>query len=99
MITNEDITEDYDIFDPEEFDNYVNTKLALDMHEDGPEFSRVKKILKEKYGRPIEITADNPILDIRMYEVEYSDGYKIVMTSKEIASKLFNQVYRYGQRF
>ena len=36
MITNEDIPEDYDIFDPEEFDNYVNMELALDRNDDGP---------------------------------------------------------------
>ena len=30
VITNEDIPEADDIFDPEEFDNYVNMELALD---------------------------------------------------------------------
>ena len=44
MITNEDIPEAGDIFDPEEVDNYVNIELALDRHDDGPEFARVKKI-------------------------------------------------------
>ena len=34
VITNEDIPEDADIFDPEEFDNAVNMELALDRHED-----------------------------------------------------------------
>ena len=69
VITNEDIPEADDIFDPEEFDNYVNVELALDRHEDGPEFARVKKRLRDKYGRPIGIAAENPILDTRMYEV------------------------------
>ena len=41
-------------------------ELALDKHDGGPEFERVNKILKEKYGRPIGIVADNPILDTRM---------------------------------
>ena len=66
MITNEYIPEADDIFDPEEFDNYVNMELALYRHDGGPEFSRVKNILKYKYGRPIVITAENPILDTRM---------------------------------
>ena len=66
VITNEDIREADDIFDPEEFDNYVNMELALDKHEDGPEFARVNKRLKDKDGRLIGIAADNPILYIRM---------------------------------
>ena len=48
MITNEDIPEADDIFDPEEFENYVNMELALDRHNDKPEFARVNKIFKYK---------------------------------------------------
>ena len=89
MITNEDIPKSDDIFDPEEFDNYVNMELAPDRHEGGTEFARVKKRLKDKYGRPIGIAADNPILETRMYEVEYADGYKTVMKTNAIASNIF----------
>ena len=39
VITNEDIPEADYIFDTEEFDNYVNMELALDRHNDGPEFA------------------------------------------------------------
>ena len=51
-------------------------ELALDSHDDGPEFSIFNKRSNDKYGRPIGIASDNPILDTRMYKVEYSDGYK-----------------------
>ena len=68
-ITNEDIPEADDIFDPEDFDNYVNMELALDRHDDEPEFERVNERLKDKDGRPIRIEAENPILFIRMYGV------------------------------
>ena len=67
-------------------------ELALDRHENGPGFERVNKILKHKYGRPIGISVENPILDTRMYEVEYADGYKTVMASNKISSNLFEQV-------
>ena len=90
VITNKYILEADDIFDPEEFDNYVNMELSLDRHNDGPEFARVNKRLNNKYGRPIRIAAYNPILDTRMYEVEYADGYKTVMIANAIASKLFS---------
>ena len=49
-------------------------ELALDRHDDGPEFARFNKRLKDKDGRPIVIASDNPILDTRMYKVEYADG-------------------------
>ena len=74
-------------------------ELALDRHNDGPEFARVNKILKDKYGRPIGIVAENPILYTRMYEVEYDNRYKTAMTAKAIANKLFAQVDQDGQRF
>ena len=89
MITNEDIPESDDIFDPEEFDNYVNMELALDRQNNGPEFARVKNRFRGKYGRPIGVAADSPILDASMYEFEYADGYKTVMKSNEISSNLF----------
>ena len=46
MITNEDILEADEIFDPEKFDNYMNMELALDRHDDEPKFARVNKRLK-----------------------------------------------------
>ena len=64
-------------------------KLALYRNDYGHELSRVNKILKDKDGRPIGFTADNPILDIRMYGVEYDDGYKTAITANAIASNLF----------
>ena len=67
VIKNEDIPEAYDIFDPEEFDNYVKMELALDRNDDGTKFTIFIKRLKDKDGRPIGISADNPILYTRMY--------------------------------
>ena len=45
--------------------------------------------MKDKEGRPIGIASDNPILDTRMYGVEYADGYKAAMMANNIASNLF----------
>ena len=74
-------------------------ELMLDRYVDGPEFTRVNKTLKDKYGRPIVIAAYNPILDTRMHEVEYADGYKTEMTANAIGINLFSQVKKDGQRF
>ena len=67
-------------------------ELALDRQDDGTEFARVTKRLRDKYGRPIGITSENPILDTRMYEVEYAGGYKTAMSANAIADNLFAQV-------
>ena len=99
VITNGDVPEADEEFGPEEFNSYVNMELALDSHTEGPEFARVTKRLKDKEGRPIGIASDNPILDTRMYEVEYADGYKAAMTENNIASNLFAQVDQDGNRF
>ena len=74
-------------------------ELALDRHNNGPGFEILNNRLKEKYGRLIGIAADNPILDTRMYKVEYADGYKTAMTANALASNLFSQVDQDEQRF
>ena len=52
----------------------------------------MKKRLKDANGRPIGVANDNPILDLRMYEVEYCDGYIAEMASKIIDENLFAKV-------
>ena len=68
VITNADIPEADDTFDPESFDkNYFNMELELDRKGEGPKFARVDKRLKDKDGRPIGTASKNPILDSQMY--------------------------------
>ena len=64
-----------------------------------PEFSRVKKILKDSNGRPIGVANYNPILDLRMYEVEYRDVYIAAMADNVITDNLYAQVDQEGKRF
>ena len=68
MIKNEDIPEADNIFDPEEFEDYINMELALNRHDDGHAFARVKNRLEDKDGRPMGIEADSTILYTSMYE-------------------------------
>ena len=42
---------------------------------------------------------DDPILDLRMYEVEYCDGYVSAMAANIIAENLFAQVDQEGNIF
>ena len=54
-----------------------------------PEFSRVKKILKDANEVPIGVANDKPILDSIIYEVKYSDGYVAAMEANVIDENLF----------
>jgi hypothetical protein len=54
--------------------------------------------LKGKDGLPIGRANNNPILDTRMYEVEYPNGQKASLAANVIAENLFAQVNNEGNR-
>ena len=79
-------------------DTYLNMELALPRDGDGPEFARVTKRLRDNNGIPIGRAHDNPILDSRVYEVEYLDGHKASLTANAIAENIFAQVDEEGNK-
>jgi hypothetical protein len=97
IVSNDDIKEADDEFTLEVFnDTYLNMELALPSGDGAePAFARVLKQLRDANGLP---THDNPILDSRMYEVEYQDGHKLAMAANAIAQNLFAQVDAEGNR-
>ena len=62
------------------------------------QFGRVVKRLRDKDGLPIGTANDNPILDTRMYEVEFQDGYRASLAANAIAENLFAQIDNEGNR-
>ena len=73
-------------FDPDMYaDTYVNMELAIPRDGEGPEFARVTKRLRDANGLPIGVANNNPILDTRMYEVEYPDGHTASLAANVIA--------------
>ena len=63
-------------FTPDSFDDtYLQMELALPRDGGEVQFARVVKRMRDKDGLPIGTANDNPILDSRMYEVEFQDGY------------------------
>ena len=80
-------------------DTYVNMEITLSRDGDGPQFGRVTKRLRDKNGLPIGTANDNPILDTRLYEVEFLDGYKASLAANTIAENLFSQVDEEGNRY
>ena len=79
-------------FTPDSYNNYVNMELKLDQGGYRPEFSKVKKRLKDTNSRPIGVANENPILNSIMYEVKYRDWYVAAMASNTIADNLLLQV-------
>ena len=73
-------------------------ELALPRNSEGPEFAKVTKRLRDADGIPIGTAHDNPILDSRVYEVEYPDGYKASLAANVIAQNMFAQVDAEGNR-
>ena len=87
-------------FTPDVFDDtYLNMELALPRGEGNEaEFARVTKRLRDHEGRPIGTANDNPILDTRLYEVEFLDGHKSAMAANAIAENMFAQIDEEGHR-
>ena len=70
-------------------DTYLNMELALPKDGDEPQFARVTKRLRDAHGLPIGMAHDNPLLDSRIYEVEYADGHKASLSANTIATNMF----------
>jgi len=89
-----------DEYSPEVLDSmFLNMELALPRGDDGPTFARVKKRLKDADGKPVGVAHKNPVLDTRMFEVEFADGTTASMAANAIAENLFAQIDAEGNRF
>ena len=71
-------------------------ELALPKDGESAQFKKVNKRLRDANGLPIGVARANPILDTRVYEVEYHDGFNAYFTSNTIAENLFSQVDEEG---
>ena len=99
VVNDKSLPEADDEFTPDSFDDtYLNMELALPRSGGEVEFARVVKRLRDKNGLPIGTANDNPILDTRVYEVEFPDGYRSSLAANAIAENLFAQVDEEGNR-
>ena len=96
IISDKDLPEADDRFTPDSYDGYLLMEIAFDRGDDGPSFAKVTKRLRDSQGLPICTANDNPILDTRMYEVEYLDVFTTSMASNSIAENMFAQVDEEG---
>ena len=87
IVSDDAIKEVGEEFTPEVFnDTYLNMDMALPRgYGSEPAFARVKKRLRDANGLPIGTSNENPILDSRVYEVDYQDVHKASMTANAIS--------------
>ena len=99
VTSNEEVKEDDNYFTPDTYDTYLDMELALPQGDSlEPRMARVAKRLKDANRMPIGTADDNPLLDTRMYEVEYLDGECASLSANHIAENLFAQVDDEGNR-
>ena len=73
--------------------NYVGMEIGLPRDgNDQLQFAKVTKEVLDDEGRPLGIGNNNPLLDGRMYEVEYLDSTTEVLSANNIAENIMTQV-------
>ena len=87
VVSNNEIKEDDEESTPDTYDDqYLNMELAVPRGDNpNPQYAKVTKWLRDADGIPIGMANKNPILDSRMYEVEYQDGTKASLAANHIA--------------
>ena len=92
-VNNPDVKEADELFTPDTYDQYLQMELVLQQGDSlEPRLARVTKRLKDANGIPIGMADQNPLLDTRMYEVQFADGEKASLAANYIAENLFAQV-------
>ena len=78
-------------------DQYIGMELALPRGNEATlAHAKVQKRLRDEKGRPVSMAQNNPLLDTRKYEVEFSDGHIEELTANIIAENLIAQVNQEG---
>ena len=93
MVFNNDDIPEADCFTPDTIeDTYVNMEIVLPRDGEVPEFSKVTKCMWDLNGIPIVRDNYNPMLDTRVYDIEYLDGYNLSLYVNNISENIFSQV-------
>jgi len=93
--TNEHVP-DIDDVTPEEYDSYVGAEVNLP-YDGEMKHARVRRRTRNIDGEVCGKANDNPLLDTRMYEVEFEDGRLKTYTANLIAENMFARSDANGQ--
>lgn len=93
--TNEDIPE----ADAPDSQNYVGMEVGLKRGEEGQiRRATVKRRAVDSEGRAVGSGHVNPLLDSRLYEVEYDDGSTEILSANLLAENILEQVDENGHK-
>ena len=96
-ICNNDAIKEADDYTAETLDDtYINVEIVLPCDSEGPDYTKVTKRLRDANGIPIGTVHDNPISDLRLYEVKYLDDHTVSLIANTIAENLYSQVDEEG---
>ena len=87
---------DVDDYTPEEFDGLIGAQVRMSKGA-GFEPATVKSRKRDADGRPIGLRHSNPLLDSRVYEIEYPDGHVEEVAANVIADAIYSQVDSEGR--
>ena len=87
-----------DEYTPEAFDGYLTASVMLPR---GGEVLRAQVVSRKRdaNGNPIGRANPNPILDTRVYEVEFEDGAREYYSANLIAENMYSQIDTEGNRY
>ena len=80
-----------DEYDHDAFDKYLSTEVILPTV-DHMLRGRVKSRKRDANGNPVGRANSNPILDTRLYNVEFPDGHIAAYAANVIAKNMYTQV-------
>jgi len=82
---------------PDAFDDYINMELGLPRGDDGELVHAIVKRRKlDDNGNLIGIANNNPLMDSRLYEIEFLDGTMEAVSANVIAENILSQVVDEG---
>ena len=77
-------------------DEYINAQVVIPNKEGVPVLAKIKKRKRDADGQLVGERNSNPILDSRIYELEFPDGGTAEYAVNVIAENLFNQADKEG---
>ena len=84
---------------PDAYDTYLGMEIGLPREDDDHLLRiHVKRRAIDVDGNPVGVCNDNPLLDTRLYEIEYLDGTMKYVSANIIAENLLAQVDDEGHR-
>ena len=72
--------------------------IVMDRSGEEPQLAKILNQMKDNEGNPIEMDNKNPILDTRVNEIEFQDGFLQTVDIKLIAENLFAHVNQEKRR-